>query len=54
VKTNKQTSHISLWGKVFFSLLTNFIFIHIKAGHCCEGPPKTIRTRSLIGKMGNK
>jgi hypothetical protein len=43
--------HISLWRKVFCSLLTNFIFINIKVAHCCEGSPKKIRTRSLIGNM---
>jgi hypothetical protein len=43
--------HISLWRKVFFSYLINFFFMNIKAAHSCEGSPKTIRTRSLIGNM---
>jgi hypothetical protein len=37
--------------KYFFSILTNFFFILIKVAHCCEGSPKTIRTRSLIRNM---
>jgi hypothetical protein len=41
--------HISLWKKVFF---LHFFSITFKAGHCCEGSPKTIRTRLLIGKLG--
>jgi hypothetical protein len=44
--------HISLWRKVFFFIYNQFVFINIKAGHCCEGSPKTIRIRSLIGKLG--
>jgi hypothetical protein len=43
--------HISLWRKVFFFILNEFFFIHIKVAYCCEGSPKTIRTRSLIGNI---
>jgi hypothetical protein len=43
--------HISLWRKVFFSLLTNFFFINIKVAQCCEGSPIKLWTRSLIGNM---
>jgi hypothetical protein len=32
--------HISLWRKVFFPILTNFFFIHIKVAQCCEESPK--------------
>jgi hypothetical protein len=38
--------------KSFFFIYNQFFFINIKAGHCCEGSPKTIKTRSLIGNMG--
>jgi hypothetical protein len=43
--------HISLWRKVFFFILNKKNSIHIKVAYCCEGSPKTIRTRSLIGNM---
>jgi hypothetical protein len=43
--------HISLWTKVFFSVLTIFFPIYIKVAYCCEGSPKKMWTQSLIGNV---
>jgi hypothetical protein len=43
---------LNLWRKVFFSCITNFFPLISKLATVARGHPKTIRTRSLIGKLG--